>query len=327
MQPKLAMAAAVLPYLLASFASTAGAPPAFTRGNAAWHAGSQQRAGTSATPTGGSRPAWQAEIERMHAHADGAALGSGMGLSARDFGAVGDGVCTEAPDRSWTRCAGTDDAPALQRAMDEALKLGRALLVPAGVYMVNSTLIIRKPSENATIKKPQPWLSTGLRVVGEGIGRTVIVAQCAGGAGCMEAVILYEGNEREPDLLGVTQGHSMESLSVSAAGLATHGILAPAVIWSRWFRVGVFDALDSGMRLLFGFCLRIEECSIGSNPGANLIGIHAMADINNLDIVNSFFHGSHQFAGIVISGGMQVQDDEFLIQNDEFCIQIDMFCI
>ena len=31
-----------------------------------------------------------------------------------------------------------------------------------------------------------------------------------------------------------------------------------------------------------------------------------MADINNLDIVNSFFHGSHQFAGIVISGGMQV---------------------
>ena len=54
------------------------------------------------------------------------------------------------------------------------------------------------------------------------------------------------------------------------------------------------------------FCLRLEECCIGSNPGANLIGLHATSDVNNLDVINSFFHGSHQFAGIVISGGMQV---------------------
>ena len=228
----------------------------------------------STTTGGGSRSSssdWRSTIERMHATHEvestttgGSPLSSAMGLNARDFGAVGDGVCTEAPDRSWTRCAGRDDGPALQMAMDEALKLGRALLIPAGVYMVNSTLIVRKPSENSTIAKPQPWLATGLRVIGEGIGRTVIVAQCAGGAGCMEAVVKYEGNELEPDLLGVTQGHSMESLTISAAQLATHGILAPAVIWSRWFRVGVFDALDSGMRLLFGFCLRIEECAIVS---------------------------------------------------------------
>lgn len=48
----------------------------------------------------------------------------------------------------------------------------------------------------------------------------------------------------------------------------------------------MFDALGSGMRLLFGFCLRIIECTIGSNPGANFIGIHAMSDINNLASVH-----------------------------------------
>ena len=85
-------------------------------------------------------------------------------------------------------------------------------------------------------------------------------------------MLYFESNEREPDLLGVTLGHSIESLSVSAGKVATHGILAPAIIWSRWFRVGVFDCLDSGIRLLFGFCNRIEECIIGSNPGSNRIG-------------------------------------------------------
>ena len=62
----------------------------------------------------------------------------------------------------------------------------------------------------------------------------------------------------------------------------------------------------SGLRLTFGFCLRVEECCVGSNPGANQIGLHATSDVNNLDVINSFFHGSHLYAAIVISGGMQV---------------------
>ena len=40
--------------------------------------------------------------------------------------------------------------------------------MPAGVYMVNTTLIIRKPSENTSVAKPQPYVTTGLRMVGEG---------------------------------------------------------------------------------------------------------------------------------------------------------------
>eukprot|EP01052_Picozoa_sp_SAG31_P016889 SAG31_NODE_1136_length_9734_cov_4.139595_2_plen_209_part_00 len=198
--------------------------------------------------------------------------------------------------------------------------------------------MIRNPNQNKTIAKPQPWINAGLRIVGEGISRSVIVAQCESGAGCMDSVIYYQGNELAPDLEGVTAGHSMESLSVSAAKLATHAIHGPAIIWSRWFRVGVFDAVrrlynvhlsccvnrllyvrclditrtqpnGAGLRLTFGFCLRVEECCIGSNPGANGIGLHATADVNNLDVINSLFHGSHQYAAILISGGA-IQDSK-----------------
>ena len=238
---------------------------------------------------------WEARLDKQHAGTVGAAAAAaegtssppsskGIGLNARDFGAVGDGVCTEAADRSWTKCTGRDDGPArhyldngprtthtpvmlqlecsslspaipsphkkaaargtrtrlvmivacvllslwcacvlpwvhamsarvvylqelhypcdnprthahtrhtthvihvcvracvrasvafprsqaLQRAMDAALHQGRALYVPAGVYMINHTLVVRKPSGNASVAKPQPFLSTGLRMVGEG---------------------------------------------------------------------------------------------------------------------------------------------------------------
>ena len=164
---------------------------------------------------------------------------------------------------------------------------GRALFVPAGTYMVNSTLLVRLPPPTNTSDgaPPHPWhpWTPGLRLVGEGMSRTAIVAQCVGGAGCMEAVLKYEGDEALPDLTGVAGGHSTESITFSAGGVATHAILGPAIIWSRWFRVGALDSLDAGVRLTFGFCLRLEECSIGSNPGANLIGLHATSAVNNLD--------------------------------------------
>eukprot|EP01043_Picozoa_sp_COSAG02_P053796 COSAG02_NODE_5996_length_3885_cov_1.818806_2_plen_264_part_00 len=199
---------------------------------------------------------------------------TGPGLSALDFGAVGDGVCTEAADRSWTKCTGRDQSAALQRAIDAAQAQARTLYLPAGVYMVNTTLTIRKPSENASISKPQPYVTAGLRIIGEGMANTIIVAQHS-----MEAVVAYEGNEVEPDLAGVTSGHSMESLSVSAAKLATHAIYGPAIIWSRWVRVGVFDAANgAGFRLAFGFCLRLIECTVGSNPGASKATITPSVD-------------------------------------------------
>ena len=193
------------------------------------HLPSSSPSSSSSSPSSPSPP-WRAQMDALHTYAPAPPGGQGIGLNVRDFGATGAGVCTEAPDRSWIKCAGPDDSAALQSAIDEAMHTGRALYLPAGVYMVNRTIVVRKPFENATIKRPQPYVDAGLRIVGEGMARTSIVAQCAAGAGCMDAVILYEGNEVEPDLKGVTAGHSMESLSISAAGLATHGIHGPAII-------------------------------------------------------------------------------------------------
>ena len=51
-----------------------------------------------------------------------AAPASALGLNAKDFGAVGNGQ--------------TDDTGALQRAIDASQMAGRALLIPAGVYLV-----------------------------------------------------------------------------------------------------------------------------------------------------------------------------------------------
>ena len=133
----------------------------------AWPAAARSTAASNSKPSRWQPLAaphdWRTTIDELHGGsstgAPAAAQDSSLGLNARDFGAMGDGVCTEAPDRSWTKCSGRDDSAALQRAIDASQHQGRTLYVPAGVYMVNTTLIIRKPNENASIAKPQPFVT------------------------------------------------------------------------------------------------------------------------------------------------------------------------
>ena len=142
------------------------------------HATSNHHAVTHKSPAASAPQAALARVTVPDEEPDGLYERAGPALSARDFGAVGDGVCVEAPDRSWTKCSGRDESAALQRAIDAAQQQARTLYVPAGVYMVNSSLIVRKPSENASIAKPQPYVTAGLRIIGEGMADTIIVAQC-----------------------------------------------------------------------------------------------------------------------------------------------------
>jgi len=80
--------------------------------------------------------------------------GEALGLSVRDFGAVGDGV--------------TDDAAALQRAIDASQDQKRSLLFPAGAYMTSVELVVRC-THGPPIRNP-------VRLVGEGRSMTHIVA-------------------------------------------------------------------------------------------------------------------------------------------------------
>ena len=77
------------------------------------------------------------------------------GLDARSFGAVGDGLA--------------DDGPALQLAINESQRLGRALLLPAGRYLVNRTLVVQSDARGHPGTNP-------LRLVGEGQYLSTIVA-------------------------------------------------------------------------------------------------------------------------------------------------------
>eukprot|EP01052_Picozoa_sp_SAG31_P016888 SAG31_NODE_1136_length_9734_cov_4.139595_1_plen_157_part_00 len=85
--------------------------------------------------------AWRSKLTDMHNYPRESERVVGTGLNVRDFGAIGAGVCREAADRSWTKCSGPDESTALQHAIDAAQHMGRALFLPAGIYMVNRTLV------------------------------------------------------------------------------------------------------------------------------------------------------------------------------------------
>lgn len=77
-------------------------------------------------------------------------------LDAKQFGAVGDGT--------------TDDAPALQKALDASQQQHRALFVPAGTYLINRTLTVRNTKE----AKYSTWGS--VRLLGEGnLGKQTVI--------------------------------------------------------------------------------------------------------------------------------------------------------
>eukprot|EP01050_Picozoa_sp_SAG11_P021843 SAG11_NODE_3976_length_2125_cov_5.330207_3_plen_146_part_00 len=97
------LAAAALRRAAAS-ASSAAAPAAAAGrdGIATWK--------TFTTPQNSppARADLQAQMSNLHTY-DPSSLGAGIGLNVKDFGALGDGICREAVDRSWTKCTGTDD--------------------------------------------------------------------------------------------------------------------------------------------------------------------------------------------------------------------------
>ena len=78
-------------------------------------------------------------------------------LSARAHGAVGDGR--------------TDDAPALQQAIDAAQRDNKTLWLPAGLYLVNSSLLVQPFRHDVRNSEFKP-----LRLLGEGEFSTTIVA-------------------------------------------------------------------------------------------------------------------------------------------------------
>lgn len=173
------------------------------------------------------------------------AQGSEEGLlNAKDFGCVGDGR--------------TDDAKALQAAVDAAQSRGLPLLVPTGEYLLNSTIVIRADVSPKLLREVAARRKRGhhrqrqgrvarahstggetrapLRLVGDGIHSTVLVAGAP-----MQAVL---------SLPNISEHIEFSHFSVCGGKkLAKFGIDAPnTLIRSRFVGVGVNDTDVAGIR-------------------------------------------------------------------------------
>ena len=235
---------------------------------------------------------------------------SGNVLSARDFGAVGDGV--------------TDDAPALQRAIDAAQHSRKILALPAGIYLVNSSLRVH---DNSGMNGPNgtagfwncsfPYddnlagpnsCPSALHLVGDGgwglqtliKGGTAFTADADGGS----AIIDVGFGKPGPSVprAGPGHGHEFSDFAVDAAGKAFHGIRAYAIVRSVAKGLVVMGAIDVGLEFGYGFINRIIDCNfVGSS-----IGVKSANQANSVIISNNNFEGQ-SFAAIVVGnsiGGM-----------------------
>jgi hypothetical protein len=239
------------------------------------------------------------------ARGGGSAESTGV-MNARDFigadgvayGAKGDGK--------------TDDAPALQRAIDKAQLSRLKLAIPAGVYLVNSTLRVHYNGgpdsvqwHNCTfpfdsnLGGPE-YCPAALHMVGDGGWglQTIIKA----------GAILGSQDPRHPDgaLIdvgygpaaptvprgGPALGHEFHDFMIDGAGKAWHGIRAYAILRSLVSGLRVEGAVNIGVELSYGFINRIENCNfIGSS-----VGIKSANQANAVVIANNNFEGQ-SFAG------------------------------
>jgi hypothetical protein len=192
---------------------------------------------TTSMSRGRHRGAGPSRVAATAAAAAAAPLPAPWGIDARDYGAVGDGV--------------TDDARALEQAIAAAAASGQTLLLPAGRYLVNSTVNVPcnslgTPAMDATCT-PHP-----LRLVGAGIYLTSI---CAGRP--MHAVLNFTA------LSGPTEGAAapipyenlyVGDIAIDAGGLANYSIFAPGIARSRFARVDISGALVTGLLIGYGWC-------------------------------------------------------------------------
>jgi hypothetical protein len=254
-----------------------------------------------------------------------------LGISARDFGAKGDGVWNQSGPCLWDpvthekeklscpgRWQGTDDTAALQAAIDEAQASGRTLLIPAGHYIITDTLNVSCANEYCslcpclTCPCKYPVTHHPLTMRGEGLRRTHICAARRG----MTAVLQMAGNWLSGSLAAnpgpsynFTEGHEVSDLHLAANGAADYGIYGPGLIRSLFSRIEVNLAVVAGARLYSCFENGFEDVNFNYAP----IGIHSSC--NNLRVSGGDFHG-HGIVAILIDSGAQVDIHDNTIEGN-----------
>ena len=210
----------------------------------------------------------------------------------------------------------------MQAAIDDAQRTAQAVLIPAGVYALRAPLLGH--CSNSKLQPGEPlighkdtcgsdavWPDVGhpLRIIGEGIGLTVLVA-----AAPIPAVLHWRSNNNKtnPDIF--SDQNSIEHLSIAGncstnatsntcsgksnqqsssaigkrpslgcTGGAQVGVLGASIIHSRVVSVHVSGCGATGIRLTNSFCDQVENCRIEDNG----IGVEFKGSANNVDIVRA----------------------------------------
>ena len=217
-----------------------------------------------------------------------------MGLNAKSFGAVGDGI--------------RDDTEALQAAIDEAQNSRRQLLLPAGTYVVRDTLYVRCYDSWPGACRPASAKGP-LHMTGEGLSETKLVAQNTGSGKIPEATIkivaglMGEGaNYTAGDKINHTSFHTLEHFTITAQDPNTtmrrdYAILAPGLTRTTFSHLQFGGAAVAGL-WSSGWCNRVEHCRFGGNE----VGLIMAQDANGNHVANSAFEGNMGTAIAVMEG-------------------------
>ncbi len=152
-------------------------------------------------------------------------------LSVRDFGAVGDGIA--------------DDYDAIQKTINEGLKSGKNVFLPAGYYEISKTLIIDRSAVTYAENDP-------LRISFTGAGRGNTMIKHTGSGECLK----YVGNPTAIYAENVISGLRLFG-----------GSSALSIEYAAWFTLKDMALIgcDVGLLLKDALCGMIESCYIGNN--------------------------------------------------------------
>jgi hypothetical protein len=155
-------------------------------------------------------------------------------VSVKDFGAVGDGV--------------TDDTAAIQAAIDAAA--GRPVYVPAGTYVITSTIDMESAATSTFNQGPQ--------LIGDGIGKTIFDNQVS----------------------------SAPMFDVKAGGVAGSNFLMGAVL--RGFKVirTTTETAQIAIQLSASYMVEIEQVHIVGMTGTGLRVPVVLGDNDGSNMVN-----------------------------------------
>ena len=205
-------------------------------------------------------------------------------LSARDFGARGDGI--------------TDDAAALQRCIDAAQYSRKPMFLPAGIYLVNSTLHVRdnsgtEPLTNCSFCGPPGTCGPGAEFLGcpaplhlYGEGGWGMQSVIKAGA-FMQSVIEVDLGPPDPKTTprgNPGEGHFFNAFAVDGNAKSMWGLRAMAIVRSTVSEMAFGGAIGTCLELGYGFINRVLDsdflgCTIGVQSANQVVATATAATV------------------------------------------------